>query len=255
MAWDLSAGDAVFRGAGLECRFRIDRPDRGLHGLRIGEALWEETSILAVQPGRPGDGHVDGHAEHVVESYVRDADLIVRYAEIPGRDVDYKLQMTPRYFAELGWGVELRIHVQTQWLDSNPGLELVTVCSPTSSVRAWDPERGWCELNAMTAASGGSRHDRPSSPSDGSAGTLLRVRSGSSSKSYLQLVDPRDLAEPPRLRTGPNRIVSGLFPESLEKGVIRLGRAWGIWIDRDAENDAPQRFFELLAELPLPLTA
>jgi hypothetical protein len=73
--------------------------------------------------------------------------------------------------------------------------------------------------------------------------------------SYAEMVHPSDFVSAEVSRTKPATIKSTLFPERLEKGVIRRGRVCGWFLPSEDDLAMAVQFAKRFVDEPLPLTA
>jgi hypothetical protein len=183
------------------------------------------------------------------EAYVRGSDLIVSYAPQP------QYPFTPHFRWQATWHpehaavqIEMILSVQTDQLDTRPEATLTSFAlqSRLFSAEALTPE-AFVELTPPQV-----REVR----ADGSRQHLIVFRQEELGVSYAEMVHSSDFVQRTlRLDQTPWRVESLLFPERLEKGVIRRGRISG-WL-LSAENDlaAAVTLARQFEEEPPPLTA
>jgi hypothetical protein len=206
-------GQGTWQTAAFQLQVDFSKPQQGLRDIRVqGQAVHD--ALLQVQlPG--GREH-----ESVVDSYVRQSDLVVTYSQSPDRTVRPQLIWRCLRDGETRFGVELVLSMQTSLLDSQP--------------EAWIVNRFGGELLALeqadssVACRAGQTFDKPV--------TLLH-RPLASAWSSLVAVYPADFQEL-RIADSDGQLQASfrLFPESLEKGVIRRARLRGIFVPREDDE-------------------
>jgi hypothetical protein len=186
------------------------------------------------------------------EAYVRGSDLVATYAKTPPYHIAPQAYWRATWIA--AWQavkLELVLSVQTDLLDSQPRM---TIESGGQATGLW---------LASEFAAGAFRPWSPGDPpglssSDGLP-LLCVIRNEEAGFSYAELVHPSDFVAASidadrGAAGGVFAIRSTLFPERLEKGVIRRARVSGWFLP--VENDlaaAAALAQEFVAE-PLPLT-
>ena len=167
-----------------------------------------------------------------LEAHVRGTDLIARYAEDQQRFV--RIEVYWRAIEKSGDGAigfELVTSVQTSKLTSKPRLETSSrIAAQEVHQIAAHPDGEGRVLNFETERL--RRLDQPNS--------FPLLRRNNASLSYCEMVHPSDFVSTTIEQTGSEDTVAishELFPQSLEKGVIRRGRVRGIFLphERDVE--------------------
>jgi hypothetical protein len=220
-------------------------------GVRFLAATWRGVSCEAIGALITAGPGPRPQVIEVQEQYVRGCDFVVAYA----RSADYPV--APQFYwrathhpAHSAVQIEMIVSVQTDLLDSRPE---ASVNSFALQSRLFHASRlradAFCEVGeskTLSRTAGGPLAEE-----------LFVFRHEPLGVSYAQLVHPSDfVAAELQLAEGRPPLVSvELFPDSLEKGVIRLARICGWFLP--AENDlavAVELAKQFLAE-PLPLTA
>lgn len=183
------------------------------------------------------------------EAYVRGSDLIASYAPQP----DYPF--TPHFRWQATWHpahgavqIELIVSVQTDQLDSRPEATVTSfaVQSQIFSAATLDaealvelPPPGVHEIRAEETR----QH-------------LVLFRQEALGVSYAEMVHSSDFVRRTlRLDQTPWRVESLLFPERLEKGVIRRGRISGWLMPAEGDVTAAVALARQFEQEPPPLTA
>lgn len=244
--WRIDQTQASLSVSGLSARVNLQQPDLG-----IADLVWQGkpvagARILQVRRPRSDAG------QHLVDAYVRGTDLIAVYETRLSGAVSTQLYW--RYVEHVDLclaGFELIVSVQTELLDDDPGVALVSElpCSElfqaakgdaTSLVRVPVPET--TEANEPCRRTG--------------VGLFL-YGFGKLPGGYLEMMHPADF-DHVEFESGPNpktlRSRFKLFEERLEKGVIRRARVRGLFglNPGDGETVAGECYRRLVAsESPL----
>ncbi|HTN76942.1 MAG TPA: hypothetical protein VL096_16905 [Pirellulaceae bacterium] len=173
--------------------------------------------------------------ETLVEAYQRGVDLVATYAQLSERTI--RPQVYWRYLesAEMP-GLELILSAQTSLLDSQPQTRVESTL-PGGEVRLLSVTGKWLS----------------DSSTDVPCGVL--VRSPELSASYFEMVFPSDLSVG-SVERQPQRVTirRELFPERLEKGVVRRGRVRGVFLAQEQDEALALQAFERFVESPLVLS-
>jgi len=244
--WTIEGDESYWESSRFAASVSLSHPHQGLSRIRVFDQLISEIRLFGFTFGNLAPEN----AESVQDVYKRGNDLVVTYIQTPDRPV-----RTQIYWRVLDGidelGVEMIISTQTSLLESNPSVT-VTSRVPTSSLRRLvEPLTGLFDSVAM------SPRDSQMSIDANSGTPLMLFRLQNCEWSYVQLIDPSDFLGACLSSDDEGSIVElrqQLFSERLEKGVIRRGRAWGLFVPRaDDEKLATSVFNRLVAEAP-PLT-
>ena len=246
VSWSLEGGTAS-----LSCGPLVGRVEVDGRGVQFLVATWggaPSDAFGALITGGPGPRPP---VIEVGEAYIRGCDFVARYvrsAEFP---------VAPQFYWRAAYHekpnasqVEMILSVQTDLLDSNPEVTVTSVALES---------RLFC---ASGTNAGAFRELTPHSPEleisrDQSREHLFVFRNEMLGISYAQMVHPSDfvaarvVAEAGR----PPLVESTLFPESLEKGVIRRGRICGWFMPAEGDLAAAVKLAKRFVEEELPLTA
>jgi hypothetical protein len=189
--------------------------------------------------------------ESISDSWLRGDDVVVRYGQTTLRPFCPEIYW--RFlseFAQPTMGLELIISVQTSLWDALPRT------SATSELQAeemlWMANPSHAERPEPVPFRAGSEEIDVAGPIQ--TGCCL-FRFGGLPFSYLEMIHPSDFsAAKLEWRDHRVRVQWDLFPESLEKGVIRRARLRGIWIPRHIDLEESVRQYCAFRESPLPLT-
>jgi hypothetical protein len=242
--WQLE-GDA----ASLSCGPLTGRVDADGRGVRFTVATWQgELSdafgvLISAGPGpRPA-------VIEVAERYVRGQDFVATYAESAEFPVAPHFYWRATLHEPAAVQIEMIMSVQTDLLDSNP----------EATVNSFALES---QLFCASALQENAFREIASGPQpislDGSASQehLILFRNEDLRLSYAQMVHPSDFVamEIQTAESRPWLVTSTLFPESLEKGVIRRGRICGWFLPAENDLATAAHLARQFVEEPLPLT-
>jgi hypothetical protein len=186
------------------------------------------------------------------EAYVRGADLVTTYAKTPPYHVAPQAYWRATWIAE--WQsvkLELVLSVQTDLLDSQPKCTIESGGQATSLWLAG-------EFNGSAFREWSATASLPPLASD-AAPQLFVIRNEVAGFSYAELVHPSDFVAASidaDLGTtgGIYSVRSTLFPERLEKGVIRRARIAGWFLPLANDLTAAAALAQDFVGEPLPLT-
>ena len=246
--WQLTGTAAQLKGIPLRAQVRLDAPERGVEQLLGPDAIASPCRILCWRPQINA-----ASPAKLVEGYVRGADLIATYAALPPQTVQPQIYWRALHESSLqAVGVELIVSVQTSLLDSNPESVVVSEVPPGDAWRLIDLQQN--EFAPIVTDEDASTVHRPVS----AAPSLLVLRPSDETFSYAEMIHPSDfvavncqldVAGEPRLR-----LTTRLFPERLEKGVIRRGRVCGWFVPREGDLQIAGELFRRFVAEPPPLT-
>lgn len=242
--WDFKRPRAGLRLGPLEATVDIEYPRRGLQQPALtGQELAGLEALCVALPGEPPEG-----PEVIVDAYTRGRDLVVTYAQTPRRTVRPQLYWRGTHLAtEAGEavGVELIFSMQTSLLESCPQASIVNRLPAGTTRRLTSVESG--DFAAM---------EQSGAAEAGETGLFLFEPTGAE-WGFALLIEPNDLVS--ASLGGPSErstLSLQLFPESLEKGVIRRARLAGLWMPpgtQDFSQLAVECYTQFTRE-PLPLS-
>ncbi|MCA9187276.1 MAG: hypothetical protein R3E01_32610 [Pirellulaceae bacterium] len=241
VTWHVHDQLAQMADGDLALRLNLVRPQDGMHGIR-----WHGQGCLGLVPMQSwADTSRQEEDEVLVEQFVRDGDLIVKYAQRP-TGTAYR-QVIWRSISELEYGgVEWVASVQTSLLASQPALHCQTVSPTGSGWWSWnaDDPQHWHEHVPGAKVSSLSADQAP----------VFLCRLADVPCSYVEMVFPADY-QGAELFVGEDggRLRYTLFQEFLEKGVIRRGRVRAIWVPRDGDLQYAEAAFRSFVASPIPL--
>lgn len=187
----------------------------------------------------------------LLETYIRGHDLVASYRKVPpltiAPQIYWRLKFDMRHEAV---SVEIVLSVNTDLLDSQPlsainsvGIDCEVLHSAALSAEGF---------KNVTSASGGKFEARES------ATNLFLMRNRRLQLSYAEIVHPDDFVRAEiDLRGEPfgsYLISSTLFPERLEKGVIRRARICGWFMPAENDLETAVQLAREFVDEPLPLT-
>lgn len=233
----------------LSCGPLAARVEADGRGVRLLVATWHGTpsdafgAMITAGPG-PRPPIIE-----LQERYVRGCDFVAAYA----RSEEYRV--APQFYWRAAWHaafsaaqIQMIVSVQTDLLDSQP----------EASVNSFAIESRMFEASVLSADAflEVKNSKALSAASDPAREHLVVFRNEALGLSYAQMVHPSDfVAAEMRSEEGRPPLVSSLlFPESLEKGVIRRARISGWFLP--AENDLPAavELAKQFVDEALPLT-
>ena len=245
MPWTLADNQAVLSGPLLSAKYDLHQPREGLRDVSFAGQQLPSLYPLQVTLNPPVS------QETIIETYVRGDDLMATYAQLPERTV--RPQVCLRHLAaeslggEQRAGVELIIAVQTSLLDSDPTFLAFTELSAASVFVLQADKSDWQQVQP-------SRDGEMSVAREECAGAFV-FRLDESQFSYIELIYPSDFQGAIVRATDSSISLSyQLFPEFLEKGVIRKGRIRGILCQQADDLACGVACYEQLATAPPPLT-
>jgi hypothetical protein len=180
-----------------------------------------------------------------LENYQRGTDLVATYLQTPERNtrpqVYWRVIEQPVAENSLSTALEVIISAQTSLLDSQPLIALESTLPP-GEVCLWN-ERG----ESVTAASDAWQ------TGDGSPCVVL-FRPRDWSLSYCEMVHPSDFSAMQIQMSDLPSVRWQMFPESLEKGVIRRGRVRGVFLPRAEDEPLARAAFRTFVDSPQVLS-
>jgi hypothetical protein len=255
--WSLRSNVAELGCGYLSGRIDVARPDAGLHGIVLFDALPAPAQVFGVHrvsetnaQAVPADGGEPGAWPlPVAEAYVRGNDLVAGYKPVsdwPFSPQLYWQMNTLRMVTGALASMSLMVSVQTHLLDTCPQ---IGVASQLPSG----------ELFLFAISDSGRRRveliDGYQRFFSGSDVYCVVMRPQNWQYSYIEVMAPsdfRDLA----LRSEAGRMSSEwqLFADFLEKGVIRRARVHAAFLPRENDLELAAACCEATRQLELPLT-
>jgi hypothetical protein len=247
--WRLEGTSAQLTTGELAATIDLLRPADGLSGVRLGQQPLNRMKLLQVHllPNQPHE------PDELIDAYVRGSDLIATYAQRPPRTVRPQIywRAIGTRVGEQATGVELILSAQTSFLESDPALALTSSLAANEVWRLTSAAE--CAYEHLQLSP---NHPVAATSSNGTGLFLFRIPGASFS--YVEMVHPTDFAAAElALENAAENLVGlthRLFPENLEKGVIRRGRIRSLFVPRDTDQQTAFAFYRTFADSPPPLT-
>ena len=236
--WKLNNSVGTLRHEFYAATVDLRRPDFGIHALEIHDSKLPEAKLLAIDLQDSSPPAID-------EAYVRGDDLVATYEQTEPRS--FCPQVNWRVLAEeqSRFGFELLFSAQTSLLDSDPSVKLRSHLLAESACVFAGPSADIQKIDAGALLTF-SNPDRVSA---------VLVRLANVAWSYVELLNDSDFHQLEISRADSVAQLSyRLFPERLEKGVIRRARARGLFVPRDGDEQAARECVQQLADADPPLT-
>jgi len=217
---------AILAFSNLISELDLVRPQRGLHDVACDGAKCGVERLFGIESTPSVD------AESIVDRYIRGDDLVVSYAATEQRPVS--LQLCWRAFndgssiGESLQGVDLIVSMQTNLLDSDPTLHVVSDASGSGVITHR------CDLPQNVALIG---------LQDPAAALLLAAHHSDCPRAEINSGDD-----------GAVRISFRLFDPGLEKGVIRRARLRAAFLPRQQVAQRAADCYAAFVSAALPLT-
>ena len=234
--WSIQSQDGLLDSNKLSLIVDTKRPGNGLKSVEFAGQKFTDSHFLRIEPDPP----TPGGGETIIDQYCRGDDLIVVYAQTPARSVRPHYQWRLVEF-DGATAIELTLSMQTSLLDSNP--RATAIAGMTNAKCCYFDNENWHEIDP--------EQDGPLADCCG----LFLFRPEESLVSYAEIVFPSDFhGASAKSSDSGIQIRYELFPEFLEKGVIRKARVQGVFLPR--ENDAELAIVaqKALASAAPPLT-
>ena len=248
--WTLEKQTAHLNTNHITAVLDVLQPSQGLSNLAAFRCPLTNCRVLQILAPFRRDG-----SESLHEVYVRGDDLIASYAgsestalqpHIRWRSLQIRTQQLDAV------GVELIVSMQTYLLDSDPTVSISSTLVATDVRRCVDLENGDFETLAVISPG-----ELP--VSEDPRASLIVFRLVGVDISYVEMVPPTDYRGGQLQGTSPGSSAvcwrSRIFSERLEKGVIRRGRIWGLFVRRSHDLELAVRCYRQLTSSPPPLTA
>jgi hypothetical protein len=246
---DVAANDAV---PGNSVRWQIEGPTARLNcgslqaqaGCSLVPTHWKgqpirQVSLLAV----------GGAQDHLVDLYIRGNDFVARYAQAQSHSVETHAYWRAAFDAERGVArVERVLSVQTDLLDSRPALRVGSFVSGAQLLQS-------SNLNAPDFATFLPGRAQAIDTTT-SREHLFVYRREDLGFSYAEMVHPSDFVSAEWALAAEQHacVFYQLFPDRLEKGVIRRGRVCGWFLPTHNDLAVAVELARQFVVEPLPLT-
>jgi hypothetical protein len=237
------------RTAGLSCGRLQGRVEFDSQGTRFiveswgGRPIKDWTALATFGPNATAEGN------EITDSYVRGPDLVITFAK--RRPFQFAPQIYWRaraHRAPAAVQIELMFSIQTDLLDSNPESCVTSRAHEAALFHTAD-------LNGTAFAQLPLGETQRSFGHEPSSTHLFVFRSGALGVSYAQMVHPSDFVRVKLVGSDAfPSVESTLFPERLEKGVIRRGRICGWFMSAESDLETAAALARQFVEEPLPLT-
>ena len=248
--WTLDRQSVRLQIAEFSAAIDVLCPAAGLNELAVFQQPLAACRVLQIREPLNKEGHESLH-----EVYVRGTDLIASYALTEARNVEPHVRWRSLRFLERdveAVGVELIVSMQTRLLDSDPKLSIASTLIADDVRRCLDPAKGEFQQLPVATEEKLRVHRAPGL-------CLLVFRLSDTNISYIEIVPDTDYrgGELHISSQQPARICwrCNIFDERLEKGVIRRGRIWGLFVRQSHDLDMALRCYRRLMSSPPPLTA
>ncbi len=232
--WTLNGTEAHLNAA-VQLAIDLRRPQAGLHSLVCDTTTLDKFRVLGLlAPDMDRDAQ-----QSLIDGYVRALDLIATYAQTEDRtaQVQYDWRWLPE---ETFGGIEVLLSVQTSLLESRPGLQTQSLFGH-ATVGCLTTTMDFQSIGHSTMV----RDDR-------GTGVFLIRPQDHPTLSYVEMIHPSDFVQAD-LRFGCDgvELLYQLFPDSLEKGVIRRARIQAFWLPRSGDEKlACERYNQLVSSAP-----
>lgn len=246
--WQLQGTSAQLRTPQLAATIDVLRPQRGVESIRF-RARPEPSPNDAEMPPLP-DAHLmqvalpaGAEVETVFECWTRANDLVAVYASTATRPSQPEIYWRAVSAAD-AHGLELIVSVHTGILDDDPSIRLTTVLAARSVAWWYAASSHFHHMDLDTARS-----------FEGEQGRGACVMQLEPTLCYVEMIYPSDFCRVDlAYRPQGVRLQSSLFPERLEKGVIRRGRVRGWLLPSVPDAARLAQLYRDFAESDLPLT-
>lgn len=248
-AWKIEDQFARLSTPTLCGAIQLAQPARGLHELTWQQVALGAATLLGVQLPTT----VSGENAVLDDAYIRGDDLVATYRQTPDKPARVQVYWRWRERAvALHAAVDVEISVQTSLLDSQPEMRLQTHFPGQELLRLTDPLASRFDSLELASAS------NTSYKADTGTGCWL-WRPRNEEWSYAEMMHPSDFWQD-HVATKVDRaptvveVSHQLFPERLEKGVIRRARARGIFVTRERDEQTVVDAYQQFAREEPPLT-
>jgi hypothetical protein len=248
--WRLEKSLARLEMGELSASVDVACPQKGIFAVSAHRVDLSRWRLLAAHT--LGERAAPDACEDVVDSYVRGDDLVATYRETEARHVRpqvYWRRLALEASDAVAVGFELILSMQTSLLDSDPGLLCRSEISGASVRQLVDPEKGCFEARPVA--------ETPCDVGSAAGSGAFLFRMDGAPWSYLQLTLPADFDQAALHReAAPERIVLSqrLFPEHLEKGVIRRVRVRGLFLPQGQDEELARAIYQQWIDEEPPLT-
>jgi len=229
----------------LACKIDLKYPSLGLREIEAAGKRLVGISPLQISatPALP-------EGEQLAECYVRGTDLIAEYRQAPGRSARPAVYWRYLDGDQYGSAIEVIISMETDHLSSDPRVTLVSHFSSVLDLSYLHAEHDDLFASVKPVS------NEPTQLNLTDIQPLCLVRMGDEPLQYGEAIHPTDFAGVQIAREGETLVVRyELFAESLEKGVIRRGRALAAFVPAGCAEAAMVHWYGTMQQASPPLTA
>jgi hypothetical protein len=241
--WQLTGSVATFKCGPMQALADFD-----LDGVCFVPVNWKSQRIESTEVlGSCGPDELKSVLQ-VSELYIRDTDLVANIATAGPHRIAPQIYFRARFDSRLeAIRIELVLSVRTELLDSVPTWTVMSCVMDSSLHHASRLDSRAFEV----VPAGDCSFLQSSSPTH-----LFLFRNLKVGFSYAEMVHPTDFAAA-TTRDGqqPFCVQSSVFPEHLEKGVIRRARICGWFLPAENDLAVAVELAKQFVDEPLPLTA
>lgn len=239
-------------GAHLRCGPLEAYAGCGPGGTVILPSKWHSTAITTIGILESDERMECSQLSEFADLYVRGADLVADFAPAgPDRiapQIYWRASCEDRGVVVR---IELVLSVRTELLDSDPTWSFASFVIESELFHA-----SALEARRFQKIAAGKRTFGP----DESRDHLFVFRQRALGLSYAEMIHPTDFVAAEVTSATPDGqpplfLESKLFPEHLEKGVIRRGRICGWFLPAEGDLETAVRLAKRFVDEPLPLTA
>lgn len=243
--WQIVGGRARLRTPFLQTEINLRLPREGVSGIVYDGCPVEQGQLFQLSRGS-----AVGNQDALIEHYARGCDLITTYASSSPRATRSQVYWRAIGIDDRVTGLELIVSMQTSQLDGDPTL---ISRSLVAASKVWCLRPGRAVFDQLPL-----RQPSRWTGDEAGAPVAFLFRWSQFQLSYLQMADPADLGN---IELGGHQETLGLvqlryelFPERIEKGVIRRARMQGLLLPaKDDQTIATECWLRMAAASP-PLT-
>jgi hypothetical protein len=242
--WELSGPGAALKCGPLEAYARCDAHGLDLIALKWGEQILRGFSVLCSAGPVESAGQLD-----ISDRYLRESDFVVSCQAAGQHRITPHIYWRAAFHRSLNVArVELVLSAQTDLLDSGPTWHIASFVREATLFHCGIRN----EQSLEDVSSAVKTFDAAASTEH-----LFLFRVPGLGISFAQMVHPSDFAGASVALDGrqPMVVNASLFPERLEKGVIRRGRICGWFIPAENDVETATLLAREFVNEPLPLTA
>ncbi len=239
--WQIQGSEAALECAPLRAAVHLDHPSHGLSGI-----VWNQTQLHSHAPLQLICG-----ADRLLESYVRGNDLVAGYESCGPQSFPHVYWRARNRGTGGAVGLEIVLSMRTDLLDALPQSAVDTLVGNVSFFHA-----SALETSAFKSLRRAKRARKITAAE--STTHLFVMRDEQAGVTYAEMVHPSDFASAvvfnPESAADSWHVKSHLFPERLEKGVIRRARIGGWFLPAKNDLAVAVELAKQFIDEPLPLT-